>query len=142
MASAVAMMIGGAVVNALAFTGDTFFYSQNWEKLKTLKKKEKDMIEQSNSWKQLKQPGVKRECKDWILLMGKCKKKHHAEQTFDDVGQAMKQYYYITSKQLDLLPPEPTLSDYYAPSSDQQNRELLFIVAGMAATGFLAYELI
>ena len=29
-----------------------------------LKKKEKDMIEQSNSWKQLKQPGVKRECKE------------------------------------------------------------------------------
>ena len=39
-----------------------------------LKKKEKDMIEQSNSWKQPKQPGVKRECKDWILLMSKCKK--------------------------------------------------------------------
>ena len=62
-------------------------------------------------------------------------KEHHAE-------QAMKQYYYITGKQLDPLPPEPKLSDYYAPSSDQQNRELLFIVAGMATTGFLAYELI
>ena len=54
----------------------------------------------------------------------------------------MKQYYYITGKQLDPLPPEPKLSDYYAPSADQQNRELLFIVAGMAATGFLAYKLI
>ena len=43
----------------------------------------------------------------------------------------------ISGKQLDPLPPEPKLSDYYAPSSDQQNRELLFIVAGMAATGFL-----
>ena len=107
-----------------------------------LKKKEKDMIEQSNSWKQPKQPGDKRECKDWILLMSKCKKKHHAEQTFDDVDQAMKQYYYITGKQLDPHPPKPKLSDYYAPSSDQQNRELLFIVAGMAATGFLAYKLI
>ena len=142
MASAVAMMIGGAVVNALAFTGGIFFYSQNWEKLKMLKKKEKDMTEQSNSWKQPKQPGVKRECKYWILLMSKCKKKHHAEQIFDDVDQAMKQYYYITGKQLDPLPPEPKLSDYYAPSSDQQNRELLFIVAGMAATGFLAYKLL
>ena len=69
-------------------------------------------------------------------------KEHHAEQTFDDVDQAMKQYYYITGKQLDPLPPEPKFSDYYAPSSDQQNRELLFIVAGMAATGFLAYKLI
>ena len=66
MASAVAMMIGGAVVNALAFTGGNFLFSK-LGKIKTLKKKEKDMIEQSNSWKQPKQPGVKRECKDWIL---------------------------------------------------------------------------
>ena len=36
-------------------------------------------------------------------------KEHHAEQTFDDVDQAIKQYYYITGKQLD--PPEPNLSD-------------------------------
>ena len=58
------------------------------------------------------------------------------------VDQAMKQYYYITGKQLDPLAPEPKLSDYYAPPSDKQNRELLFIVAGMAATRFSAYELI
>ena len=101
-----------------------------------LKQNEKDMIEQSNSWKQPKQPGVKRECKDWILLMSKCKKEHHAEQTFTDVDQTMKQYYYITGNQPDPLLPEPKLSDYYAQSSDQQNRELLFIVAGMAVTGF------
>ena len=65
MASAVAMMIGAAVVNALAFTGGNF-YSQNLEIIKTLRKKEKDMLEQSNSWRRLKQLGVKRECKDWI----------------------------------------------------------------------------
>ena len=73
MAMAVAMMIGGAVVNALAFTGGNF-YSQNWEKLKMLKKKERGMTKQSNSWKQPKQPGVKRESKDWILLMSKYKR--------------------------------------------------------------------
>ena len=73
MASAVAMMIGGAVVNALAFTGGNFLFSK-LGKTQDAEKKEKDMIEQSNSWKQPKQPGVKRECKDWILLMSKCKK--------------------------------------------------------------------
>ena len=74
--------------------------------------------------------------------MNKMQKEHHTEQTFDDVDQAMIQYYYITGKQLYSLPPEPKLNNCYAPSPDQQNRELLFIVAGMAATGFLAYELI
>ena len=67
-------------------------------------------------------------------------KEHHAVQTFEDVDQAMKQYYYITGKQLDSLPPEPKLSDYYTPSADQQNKEIVFIVLGMAATGFVAYK--
>ena len=39
-------------------------------------------------------------------------KEHHAVQTFDDVDQAMKQYYYITGKSLDPLPPEPKLNDF------------------------------
>ena len=51
MASAVAMMIGGAVVvNALAFTGVVTFYFQDLERIKTLRKKEKDMIEQLKSY--------------------------------------------------------------------------------------------
>ena len=47
MASAVAMMFGGAVLNALTFTGGKF-YSQNWAKAMTLKKKMRDMTRQSN----------------------------------------------------------------------------------------------
>ena len=49
----------------------------------------------------------------------------------------IKQYYYITGKKLDPLSQEPKLSDYYVPSPDQQNRELLFIVA---VKGFVAYS--
>ena len=67
-------------------------------------------------------------------------KEHHAVQTFDDVDQAMKQYYYITGKSLDPLPPEPKLNDFYTPSSNQQDREIVFIVLGMAATGFDAWK--
>ena len=72
-------------------------------------------------------------------------KEHHAEQTFDDVDQSMKQYYNVTGKHLpsDLtspLPPEPKLIDFYTPSPDQQNREITFVVLGMAVTGFIAYK--
>ena len=52
----------------------------------------------------------------------------------------MKQYCYITGKQLDPLPPEPKLSDCYTPSPNQQDREIVFIVLGMAASGFVAYK--
>ena len=51
MASAVALVIGGAVVNALAFTGGILLFSK------------RGMTKQSNSWKQLKQPGVKENAK-------------------------------------------------------------------------------
>ena len=48
-------------------------------------------------------------------------------QTFEDVDQAKKQYYYITGNQLDPLPPEPNLNDNYTPSLDQQTKVLVFI---------------
>ena len=67
-------------------------------------------------------------------------KEHHAVQKFDDVDQAMKQYYYITGKDLQ-LPPKPKLSNFYNPSEDQKNREIAFVVGGMALTGFVAWNL-
>ena len=139
MASAVAMMIGGAVVNALAFTGGNFLFSklgknQDAEKERERHDKAVEQLEAAQAaWSQKRMQRLD-------FINEQIQKEHHAEQTFDDVDQAMKQYYYITGKQLDPLPPEPKLSDYYAPSSDQQNREMLFIVAGMAATGFVAYK--
>ncbi|CAC5368454.1 unnamed protein product [Mytilus coruscus] len=68
-------------------------------------------------------------------------KEHHAEHTFEDVDQAMKQYYYITSKQLTPLSPKPKLSDFYTPSEDQKNREIAFVVGGMVLTGFVVWKL-
>ena len=138
MASAVAMMIGGAVVNALAFTGGNFLFS----KLRKTQDAEKERERHDRAVEQLEAAWSQKRMQRLDFINEQMQKEHHAEQTFDGVDQAMKQYYYITGKQLDPLPPEPKLSDYYAPSSDQQNRELLFIVTGMAATGFLAYELI
>ncbi|CAC5387987.1 unnamed protein product [Mytilus coruscus] len=68
-------------------------------------------------------------------------KEHHAEHTFEDVDQAMKQYYYITSKQLTPLSPKPKLSDFYTPSEDKKNREIAFVVGGMVLTGFVVWKL-
>ena len=48
MTSDVAMMIGGAVVNALAFTMVLFCF-RNWAKAMTLEKKARDMTRQPNA---------------------------------------------------------------------------------------------
>ena len=144
MASAVAMMIGGAVVNALAFTGSNYLFSHlgksgDAEAERKRHDKALEQLEETQaSWS-------KKRTERLDFINEEMQKEHHAEQTFDDVDRAMKQYYYVTGKNLpsDLatpLPPEPKLSDFYTPPHDQQNRGITFVVLGMAVTGFIAYK--
>ena len=139
MASAVAMMVGGAIVNALAFTGGNYLFSKMGSHSDEEKERHDKAVEELEAaqvaWN-------KKRTERLDFINEQMQKEHHAEKTFDDVDQAMKQYYYITGKQLDPLPPEPKLSDFYTPSPDQQNREIAFIVLGMGATAFVAYKLI
>ena len=54
----------------------------------------------------------------------------------------MQQYFLVTGRQLELLPPTTVLSDFYVPSEDQHNRELTFITLSMIGIGafFWYYE--
>ena len=44
------------------------------------------------------------------------------------LDDAMYEYYSLFGKKLDKLRSKPQLSDYYVPSNDQKNRELIFYV--------------
>ncbi|CAC5387162.1 unnamed protein product [Mytilus coruscus] len=117
MASALAMMLGGAITNAFAFSGSNYLFSHmgsnaNEEKIRHDKAIEK--LEKAQSeWN-------KKRIQRLDFINEQLQKEHHAEHTFEDVDQAMKQYYYITSKQLTPLSPKPKLSDFYTPSEDQK----------------------
>ena len=123
MASAVAMMVGGALVNALAFSGSNYLFSKMGSHSDEERERHDKAVEQLEAaqvaWN-------KKRTERLDFINEQMQKEHHAEQTFDDVDQAMKQYYYVTGKQLDPLPPKPELSDFYTPSPDQQNREIAF----------------
>ena len=54
-------------------------------------------------------------------------KEHKAKKRFTDVNSAMQQYFLVTGRQLQPLPPKPILSDFYTPSEDHHNRELALI---------------
>ena len=54
-------------------------------------------------------------------------KQHKAEKRFADLNSAMQQYFLVTGRQLEPLPPKPVLSDFYVPSEDHHNCELVFI---------------
>ena len=137
MASAVAMMIGGAVTNALAFTGGNYLFSHLGKDSDEERKRHDKALEQLEA-AQAKWSKERTQRLDFINEQ--LQKEHHAVKKFDDVDQAMKQYYYITGKDLQ-LPPRPKLSNFYVPSEDQKNREIAFVVGGMALTGFVAWKL-
>ena len=85
MASAVAMMIGGAVVNALAFTGGNFLFSklgktQDAEKERERHDRAVEQLEAAQAaWSQKRMQRLD-------FINEQMQKEHHAEQTFDDVA--------------------------------------------------------
>ena len=54
----------------------------------------------------------------------KIMKELRAEKRLTDLNSAMQQYFRVTGRQLEPLPPKPVLSDFYVPSEDHHNREL------------------
>lgn len=143
MGSAVALMVGGAITNALAFSGSNYLFSHMGSNSDEERKRHDKAMEQLESattaWNEKRTERLD-------FINEQLKKEHHALNEFSDADTAMRQYYYITGKQLPdnlstPLPPKPTLSDFYTPSEDQKNREIAFVVGGMALTGFVAWKL-
>ena len=64
-------------------------------------------------------------------------KEHKAEKRFMD-HSAMQQYFIVTGRRLEPLPPKPVLSDFYVPSEDHHDQELAFITLSMV--GILWYS--
>ena len=62
-------------------------------------------------------------------------KEHKAEKRFIDLNSAMQQYFIVTGRQLEPLPPKPVLSDLYVPSEDYHNCELAFITLSIIGIG-------
>ena len=140
MASAVAMMVGGAVVNALAFSGSNYLFSSMGKDGDAEAERERhDKAEEQLQKAQTEWSEKRTQRLDFINEQ--LKKEHHAINELEDVDQAMKEYYYVTGKQLPALPKKHTLSDFYTPSDDQKNREYLFIILGMGLTGYIAWKL-
>ena len=68
-------------------------------------------------------------------------KEHKAKKRFMDPNSAMQQYFLVTVRQLEPLPPKAVLSDFYVPSEDHHNHELMFITLSMIGVGaFLWYS--
>ncbi len=140
MASAIAMMIGGALTNALAFTGSNFIFSQISS---SAERKRHDLaIEKLQHERDLwNQERLKR--LDYINE--KLREQGHAERTFKNVDEALQQYYFLTGENLEIENrPEPQLSDFLSEDQTSAIRvgELALILSGLGLTGYLVYKFI
>jgi hypothetical protein len=137
--ASIAMLVGGALVNALAFSGSNYIFAMLRGKAATEERKRHDRAEEQLQAAQSKWSQNRAERLDWINE--DLRRQGHAVQTFKDVDEAMHEYAEVTGKSLNPLGLEPQLSDYYTPSDDQKDHEIAFVVLGMAATGLVAYKL-
>ena len=138
--ASVALLVGGALVNALAFSGSNYLFSMLKSSGVDEERKRHDKAVEQLQAAQADWSRRRTERLDWINE--ELRRQSHSVQTFRDVDAAIREYAHITGKNLGPLDPEPQLSDFYTPSNDQKDREIAFVVLGMAATGLVAYQLL
>ena len=67
-------------------------------------------------------------------------KKNEDKAYINNVHEAMLEYYLVFAKQIKPLPPEPELSNFYHPSENQKNGELLFVAVGIGIATYALYK--
>ena len=133
-----AMMAGGALINALAFSGTNAAFSLLGDHGKTEMKRHNLAVERlSKAREEYSQERQQR----LDYLNKTISQQKHAEQTFGDLNVAMQEYRKVTSQSLPPLRDEPKLADFYNPSRERKDAELALVVGGMTVVGILIYEL-
>ena len=134
------MLFGGALVNALAFSGSNFLFSSMRSRAVD---EEKERHNRASEQLQAAQGEWSRKRTARIDFINEdLRRQGLSVQAFQDADQAMREYHRVTGGQLDSLGDKPRLSDFYTPSDDQRDREIAFVVVGMVAvTGLVAYQL-
>ena len=135
--ASIAMMVGGAVVNALAFSGSNYLFSKlrnnnSADEIKRHNAAMEELTKARDTWN-------KKRIQRIDYINDQLKKQSHALKTYSDVNLAMKEYAVRFGKQLPPLEPEPVLEDFYVKSDEQEKNEILFVTLGMGIIVGVAY---
>ena len=132
------MSIGGALANALAFTGSScLFHRLSADNIDAERKRHDAAIEASQKaqieWTH------KHQRIDFINNQLRLERK--AETKFTELNEAMREYHEVFGHELPPLPREPVLSNFYTPTDEQHHRELRFTALSMIGIGRVLYYL-
>ena len=127
--------VGGAMVNALSFSGTNFLFSgcmDHGEKERKRQDLEIEMLQRArDEWNEDRMKRI-----DFINK--RLRERNEARAYTNNADEAIIEYYQVFVKQAKPMPPKPQLSDFYHPSGSQKNGELLFVTVG---TGIATYAL-
>ena len=112
--ASIGFLIGGALVNALAFTCSNYLFSSLSKDSIDKERKRHDKAIKDLQRAQIEWIKKRQERLDYIN--SEIVKEHKAEKRFADLNSAMQQYFLVTGRQLEPLPPKPVLSYFYISS--------------------------
>ena len=131
--ASVAMLIGGALANTLAFIGSSYlFHRLSADNIDAERKRHDAAIEKLQA-AQLEWAHKGQQRIDFINNQLRLERK--AETKFTELNDAMREYHEVFGHELPPLPREPVLSDFCTPADEQHYRELRFIALSMIGTG-------
>ena len=140
--ASIALMAGGAIVNALAFSGSNYLFSKLAQSDRGDTAEEQKRHDEAMEQLQTAQTEwSNRRTQRLDKINEELQDENRAVQDFHTVSTDWKNYSIHNENHplLADLGPKPQLSDFYTPSSAQKDREIVFIVLGMAATGLVTY---
>ena len=139
--ASIAMMIGGAVLNTAAFTGDNYLakYLAGDNGLAALDEKTwHDKALEAYEAAQARYSQERTKLLDWIETNRE--NKAQAKRNLTNTDYAFKLYNQAHPDRKMTLPKEPKFSDFYRPSEAQKQGELFFVSGGAFALSYAAFR--
>ena len=138
--ASIAIMIGGAIINAAAFTGGNYLanYLSGGGKAALAEKTRHDKALEKYQTDMANYTRERTRLLDWIETNREIKAQ--AGQNFTNTDYAFKLYNQAHPDYKLTTPKEPKFSDYYQPSDQQKQGELLFVGGSALALGYAAFR--
>ena len=139
--ASIAIMIGGAVLNAAAFTGGNYlakYIAGDGGQAAAAERIRHDKALEAYQNAMEKYNQERTQLLDWIETNRETKAQ--ADQNFTNTDYAFKLYNQAHPDYKLTQPTAPKFSDMYQPSEAQKQGELLFVGGGALALGYTAFR--
>ena len=110
--------VGGAVVNALPFSGNLFFFSRLTDHGAEQRKRHDLTLEKLQK---ARDEWNRDRMKRLDFINKRLRERNETKAYIKNADEAMLEYYRLFAKKIKPLPPEPKLSDFYHLSETHKN---------------------